>query len=78
MFKLQNFAICKCSVKGNIKDNGALLLLWLHLPATMSHIRAGGLGGEEKIHLKFSSLKKKTQTFIISLRAQWICEIVWD
>lgn len=55
MSKLQNFDICKCPVKGNIKDNRALLLLWLCLPATVSHIEAGRLGGEEKIHQKFSS-----------------------
>lgn len=61
MFKPQNFDILNHPVKGNIKDNRAFLLLWLCLPATMSHIRAGGLGREEKIHLKFSSLKKKTK-----------------
>lgn len=59
MFKLWNSGICKCLLKGNIKDNRPLSLLWLCLPATMCHIRVWGLGGEEKIHLKFSSLKKK-------------------
>lgn len=46
MFKLWNFGICKCLLKGNIKDNRPLSLLWLCLPATMCHIGVWGLGGE--------------------------------